>query len=744
MNDAENNEQGSTLGINDVLFIIFRHKFKILFFFLMAFVAAGAVRYLKPPLFESEAKLLIKYVKENRMGATAASSEVIVDGKQGITGSEIEILKSQDVAIAAARGVGPDKILAAYGGGSDEMAAAGVILQNLKIEGGNNNEVVTVTLGHPDPQVAQKALSRFIEEYLHKHYQAWLETGSYEFLLTKTDELRATLSQTDEELSKELSKAGIISLADAKTEISTQLNRIHKDLYDAEAQLAEKRAQFDEYRRQPEKSASTNGTSTGMEPKNNSRAESGPDPATVANYQRLAQQLATLKNRELEFLSVYREGSTNSSNPLRQVRQQIADAEKAISELGFDPSRTLQIATPTMALLQPGDTFNFALEKARIAAVEARARTLTNQLAEVNQKARRLEEVESRIEDLQRKKRIYEDQYQHFRISLEKAKIDQAIDSTKLGNINVVQEPSRASLNTKKTKKMVLTAFGGTAAIGLALAFLIELILDPSVKRAKEVESRVKVPVLISIPRFKGLRLSRKQLGQKADALEKKNGATSEFYGEIPPWEDSDPMLPYYEALRDRVVMSYNGDNHKPKVVGLTSCNDGAGVTRLATGLAAALSRDVQRNVLLIGLQSNRVSVSAFDKGRPAEALAGSSSDNNNAEDPSVQENLYSLATTGRNLAGASVVQSFSDLMPKLKVSDYDFIIFDLPPISQTSGALRLASQMERTIMVVEAEKTDRRKVQRAVRLLASSRAKVSTVFNKSRSYGPKVLDDEI
>src|SRR6185295_11232364 len=101
-----------------------------------------------------------------------------------------------------------------------------------------------------------------------------------------------------------------------------------------------------------------------------------------------------------------------------------------------------------------------------------------------------------------------------------------------------------------------------------------------------------------SVPAFKGLRQSRKKNGARADALEK-NGLASEFYGEIPPWEDSDPMLPYYEALRDRVVMSYNGDNHKPKVVGLTSCNDGAGVTRLATGLAAALSRDVQRNVRL-------------------------------------------------------------------------------------------------------------------------------------------------
>ena len=70
-----------------------------------------------------------------------------------------------------------------------------------------------------------------------------------------------------------------------------------------------------------------------------------------------------------------------------------------------------------------------------------------------------------------------------------------------------------------------------------------------------------------------------------------------------------------------------------------------------------------------------------------------------------VERNLQSLARNGRGLSGASVVQSFSELMPKLKSSDYDYIIFDLPPITQTSGSLRLASQMERTLLVVEAEK---------------------------------------
>jgi uncharacterized protein involved in exopolysaccharide biosynthesis/Mrp family chromosome partitioning ATPase len=743
MNESEHSEQSSSLGPNDILFVLFKHKYKIVFFIVLAFIAGGALKFVKPPMFESKAKILIKYVKENRAPTMPGNSDVVMDPGRSIITTEMEILKSQDIAIAAAKKVGAGRILAIYGGGNDDIAAAGVLLSNLKVEGGGGSDVLTVSLGHRDPVIAQEALKELIDQYLQKHVQVHLQGNSYDFLQTQTDQVRARLAQTEDELRKEQSKAGIISLADAKTEIASELSSIRKAIFDTDAELVESRAQLEELVRQG-KFQATNALSleSKQTPSTNSSetatALAAPDPATVASYQRLAQQLSTYKNRELEYVGIYKADST----PLRQLRSQIAQAEKSIADLGFNPAQVTQIAasSPSAALVQPYGLMNIGEQKSRIAGLEARARSQSNQLAEVTQKARRLEAVENTLSDLQRKKKLEEEQYSYFQTSLEKAKIDQALDSTKLNNINVVQEPSKAGIDSKKFKKILLMVVGGTAAIGFGFAFIIEIFLDPTVKRARELENKLKLPVLTSIPTFKNLKFKNgRSNGKELNKLDQHNL----FNGEIPPWENSDPMIPYYEALRDRIVMSYNGDNHKPKVVGLTSCNKGAGVTRLATGLAAALSRDVQRNVLLIGLQSNKVSVSAFEKGRPAEALPASP-EANGADGHSVEENLYSLATTGRNLAGASVVQSFSDLMPKLKVSDYDFIVFDLPPISQTSGSLRLASQMERTLLVVEAEKSDKRQVERAARLLGASRAKISTVFNKSRSYGPKALQDDI
>ena len=57
--------------------------------------------------------------------------------------------------------------------------------------------------------------------------------------------------------------------------------------------------------------------------------------------------------------------------------------------------------------------------------------------------------------------------------------------------------------------------------------------------------------------------------------------------------------------------------------------------------------------------------------------------------------------------------------MPKLKASDYDYIIFDMPPVSQTSVTARLAGLMDMVLLVIESEKTDRDVVQQASRCCA-------------------------
>jgi Mrp family chromosome partitioning ATPase len=212
----------------------------------------------------------------------------------------------------------------------------------------------------------------------------------------------------------------------------------------------------------------------------------------------------------------------------------------------------------------------------------------------------------------------------------------------------------------------------------------------------------------------------------------------------VAPWDANHFIRPYSEAIRDRLGLYFelNHLTHKPKLVGVAGFSEGAGTSTLATGLAAALSESHDGKVLLVDVNLGPDQVHPFFKGKPAYPL-------NTALKPSTPidaaaDNLY-LATVGSSNAGLAQLglKKFFDLMPNLKASDFDYIIFDMPPLHQTSPTWGMAAFMDKILVVVEAEGNTRDVVKRGYRRLVSERDNVSIILNKARSYGPKWLELE-
>ncbi len=82
-------------------------------------------------------------------------------------------------------------------------------------------------------------------------------------------------------------------------------------------------------------------------------------------------------------------------------------------------------------------------------------------------------------------------------------------------------------------------------------------------------------------------------------------------------------------------------------------------------------------------------------------------------------------------------------MLADFKASDLDYVVFDMPSLGDTSATLPLAGFMDTVLLVVEAGKSNRDAVKRAYAQLAA-KTKVSVVFNKTRSYGPKWLEGEL
>ncbi len=197
--------------------------------------------------------------------------------------------------------------------------------------------------------------------------------------------------------------------------------------------------------------------------------------------------------------------------------------------------------------------------------------------------------------------------------------------------------------------------------------------------------------------------------------------------------------------MRDRLITYFDLKNltHKPKLVALTSCGEGSGVTTIAAGLAASLSETGEGNVLFVNM-NEQGSAHQFYRGNPACGLEDAL-ELERRDTALVQEKLYVVSENqnGDKLP-RSLPKHFQHLVPKLKASDYDYIIFDMPPISQVSVTSKLARFMDISLVVVEAEETDREVVKRASSFLAQSGANVGVVLNKTRTYGPQRLHQNL
>ena len=107
----------SNLNLNNILLAIFKWKRTILGFAVAGIAIAAAVYFFFPAIYESDAKLLVRYVLE-RSGydsvdtvtgtSTRGSSGLTIDA---VIAAEVSILTSWDLSVQVAEALGPNRVL---------------------------------------------------------------------------------------------------------------------------------------------------------------------------------------------------------------------------------------------------------------------------------------------------------------------------------------------------------------------------------------------------------------------------------------------------------------------------------------------------------------------------------------------------------------------------------------------------------------------------------------------------------
>ena len=781
---------GLTLG--DILFIIFRHKWKILIISTLGALGAVALYRFGPVPYESEARLLIKYVVDAKPPAQGSPNDPRIrmpDERNGETviNTEIEILTSLDLLQQAAEAL-PTEVLVKLAGGTNLAKAAGVIKKGLLPEVGKQSDVIHVVFKHKDPDVVQPVLKEIIDAYFIRHAEIHRPTGLFdEYYAKQRDQLKSRLAATEEELRRAKTNVGIISIEESKKSYSEELAKVRQQIMDTEVQLAQEKTRVGAMERLLPGYPSVAGSSpvgsnltAGASAASGSNAPSGtnvaaaaypaPVPTEVADqYGRVKNLLESLAKNQQQLLMQFKPETSFVKDIEAQIlaserdKKKLEDenpgllalrsAEARISPSGLD--RTPESTAAASAQM------NLIAEMAGVSGLESRRAALTNLLEIIQRQATAVTEAEGPITELENQQRMDQTNYNYFQKHLEELRADEQLGAaSKTSNISRIQTPTPPVRASSKLLKTVAMLLFGSLAGAFGLAFALEFYLDPSIKRSTEVESRLHLPLFLSIPRLHlNGKASRPLLEAARTPLLPETTANSaapafEVSTSSPGTRAALPMLvrdsrhslrPYQDALRDRLITYFDLKDltHKPKMVALTSCGEGSGVTTIAAGLAASLSETGEGNVLLVDM-NEQGSAHQFYRGNLTCGLEDAL-ELERRDTALVQDKLYVVRENqnGDKLP-RSLPKHFQHLVPKLRASDYDYIIFDMPPISQVSVTSRLARYMDIALLVVEAEETDRELVKRASTFLAQSGANVGVVLNKTRAYGPKRLRQEL
>ncbi len=342
-----------------------------------------------PVLYSSNAKLLVRYVLENRqINPTSQDSRIVSpdSGGANILNSEAEILTSLDLANEVARIIGPERILAVRGGGTNLMAAAGAIRGGLYFSLPRRSDVIIVGFEYPDKTVVQSVLQEVIKLYLRKHVQIHQGLGlGDDYYAQERDKIRDQLAATEKQIEELMRKANVVSIEDTKKTYVGQISKLMDELLSAKTELAEHKALL--------------GDITSNEGLTNDLARRVPQEK-LDEYTAVTARLSTLSKREQDLLLQF----TDAHPEVQAVRRQIEELKQK--------KTTLEHAYPVIAQL--GNTIaregnkvagvDLMAEMAGIKTLSAKVNVLQTRLSNVQAAASIIVAFEPRVSQLQRQR----------------------------------------------------------------------------------------------------------------------------------------------------------------------------------------------------------------------------------------------------------------------------------------------------------------------------------------------------
>src|SRR5947208_4104282 len=226
--------ESSNFNLSNILFALFKWKRTILGLALFGIVVAAGIYFFYPAVYESDARLLVRYVLERSgydsvdglSGQTKSGTGITYDG---VIAAEVSIITSWDLSVQVAEALGPNRVLPDSKAPS-VVAAAAVINSGLGTTTAKGSNIIGVSFQNGKPEVATAVLNEFVTRYFTKHLEVHRSAGAFDFVSQQSDQIRARLNQTEDGLKALKAKAGVMSLKGSMDSLSAQSSNLEDHL----------------------------------------------------------------------------------------------------------------------------------------------------------------------------------------------------------------------------------------------------------------------------------------------------------------------------------------------------------------------------------------------------------------------------------------------------------------------------------------------------------------------------------
>lgn len=710
-NNIQNQPIQDEIKLSDYLRIVLQYRYLIVMIFV--FVMAGTIFYTarQPKIYSATSRILLEDQNSNAGFLMMATPGI---GRNSIN-NQIELIKSKPTLSLAWEimkkypdwDLFPIASLANPPGG----------LANVSVESKRDTDLLTISIESTSPIEAQAAVNAVAEAIQQQNTQfARLEfTTIREFLETQLDAISRRLQASENDLREFKNLNRLTELSTETVKLIEQSSELEAELESALTEMAVKAKSLDLLSKQLRDQDSL-----------------------MVDVDNIIQTpyLVELRKQVVETQALITKLITKNEYPLDhpQIILLNRELENTRENLDREVKKLISVTVPSDPLSTRSDLVSRIIQ----ASIDLElARTRVNGLEQTKemyeQRIISLPNTELELARLSRNMML--DSKIHG-IMMEKYEDAKIAEQAKVGNIRIIDYANRPTIPIKPRVSMnILVGIILGLGLGVGFAFIVHS-MDTKLRTLEDMEGFVRLPIVGTIPVISE---PEGKLAEFSEMIEKSDGETRHQLVQsmhfvlqqlVSHYAPKSPIAESYRTLRTN-ILSRTADGSATMLV--TSSGPKEGKSTSVANMAITLAQ-MNSKVVLVDMDMRRPTIhSKFNIDKE-----NGSSDYLIDPDVKIHQIIketgimnLSVITSGfvppnpsELIASSRMDQMISDLR-----NEFDYILFDTPPIIAVTDALILTKKVDMTFVVVRCGQTEKGIIKRTKELMENIDARIDGII---------------